>query len=308
MEAFFVPPVNHYPLAGDFLRQHCPDIPPGHLKQLLKRGKFLRGDIPLMAHQRLAPGEIIALPGNALFRQRLSEGSPPILYESEQSLVVSKPAALAVHTGVGHRDDNLLLRLSATMRQRKVRYRLHPVHRLDKETTGALILAKGKRSASRLGTLMMAGHISKTYLAIARDNLPREGTLDTPVPSHGKQRSALSSFRVLARAEGRCLLELTLHSGRTHQIRRQLADAGAPLVGDSRYAPGESSPATFSLHCRSICFPGGESDELISVSAPLPTTFLSNMAHFEFDSAATIVELEAFRKFGGALSKRALKE
>lgn len=269
---FLVVPPSDRPLpAIEVLLRQLPDLPQGYLAQLLRQGKFRTPSAPLAAATPLAGGTPVLLPGGEAFRARVAAGSPPLLFESESALVVGKPSGLAVHAGVGHRDDNLLRRLAATFRRRGAPYRLHPVHRLDRETSGALLIAKGRRAAGTFGRQLMQGEIGKTYLAVVQGFPGDKGTLDAPLEKRGALREARTDFRTLARFATASLLEIELHSGRTHQIRRQLADAGHPLVGDRRY--GGSTLAGLSrlfLHCHQLSLPPADDCPGISIDSPLP--------------------------------------
>ena len=292
----FVIVPEHMPVspAEAFLAAQFPDLPVGYLRQLLKKGKFRRNGTGLHTDTVVTPGDLIIVPGSQSFHHRVAEGSPAFLYESETVLIVNKPASLAVHAGVSHRHDNLLERLAKTLRQRKAPYRLHAVHRLDKETTGALLLAKGKKAASKLGQLMKEGGVSKQYLALIGGELPDSGELQTPVRAHGKLRTATSRYLTLERSRGLSLLKVELVSGRTHQIRRQLADAGAPLLGDRRYGDRSRTTPSFYLHSHRLSLTCAEDCEPLVVTAPLPQSMLKILANLGFNAHPEIPELQHY--------------
>ena len=278
------------------MHQQFPDLAQSYLAKLLKRGKFKCSDAPLQRDTLLQPGELLTLPGNHSFQEQIANGSPAILHETSTTLVVNKPALLAVHAGVGHRDDNLLLRLGVTMHQRRAPYRLHAVHRLDRETSGALLLAKGKQAAGTFGRHLMNGEVHKRYLALVCGKPASEGLLTTPLQQRGKLRESTTSFRTIAGNQHYSLLELDLHSGRTHQIRRHLAAAGTPLYGDRRYGAGHPHAPHFYLHCRQLSFPCPDSEALFSVIAPLPEAFLAKLCELGLQADTALQELGPYRR------------
>lgn len=303
MNICFAPPHSPPLPALEFLRQQFPDLPASYLSQLLKRGKFRIGTIPLRRETLLQPGDFITLPGSHSFQQRVHTGAPAILHESPMAMVVNKPALLTVHAGLGHQDDNLLRRMAATMQQRKAPYKLHAVHRLDRETSGALLLAKGKQAAGDFGRLLMNGDIQKQYLALVCGNPGEKGLMDAPLKHRRKLRTAATAFRTIARSHGYSLLQLELYSGRTHQIRRHLAEAGTPLYGDSRYGDRVPGSKQFYLHCRSLSWPFSGSGTRQTITAPLPEPMLAKLYELGFQHAAELPELPLYaRNFGEGLS------
>lgn len=241
--------------AQEWLRQQLPGVPAGYLRQLLRRGQICRGGLPLRADQPLAAGDCIALPANRRLDQLLAAPlpGPEILLETPEALIVAKPAGLAVHRGVGHETDHLGERLDLLLRQRRAPYRCAPIHRLDAATSGPLLYGKGRRAIAAFGEVFRDGPTSKRYLALVRDGLPPSGWLETPVPVRGRYREAATRFRLLGAAAGFALLELELLTGRRHQLRRQLADAGHPIAGDGRYrGPGPQGLERLFLHCQRL--------------------------------------------------------
>ena len=197
-----------------------------------------------------------------------------ILYEDAELLVIDKPAGLAVHPGPRtprSLEDHLdALRLGFQRRPA-------PAHRLDRDTSGCLLLARNPRALKRLGQLFEAGKVDKTYLALLAAPLGGEGEIEVPlkkvssreagwrmiVDSGGK--AALTRWRALAQGGGTTLVEFRPATGRTHQLRAHAAHALAPIVGDPVYGEGRGG---LRLHAAHIGFPwrGGR----IEVDAPLP--------------------------------------
>jgi RluA family pseudouridine synthase len=236
----------------ELLQRRISEAPTAYLRQLLRGGKIRLSGQPLGADSRLPAGARLSLPDS----QRLAElqqaaaRAVEVLSETPSLLVVFKPAGLAVHRGVGHEKDNLTERVRALMRQRREPYKIAPIHRLDVETSGPVVFGKGARAIAGLGKQFMERQVEKVYLALVAGKMPASGLLASPVPAKEKLKEAATAFRALSAGGGYSLLELHLLTGRTHQIRRQLADAGHPLAGDLRYrGPAPAGLSRLFLHC-----------------------------------------------------------
>ena len=285
--------VNHVAMADQRLRggASCWPTPwpcafrprPGPLlHQFVRKGRIRHGDQPLTASCRVASGMLLTVRSST----RLAElaglcGIAPeeLLFEDRHALVVYKPAGLAVHRAVGHEADNLVARVARFVALRHAPYRVAPVHRLDIGTSGPVLFGKGRWATGQYGQLLMAGQISKRYLALVAGRVPAQGELTTPVPEGELLKPALTRYRCLSAAGRFCLLELDLITGRPHQARRQLADAGWPIVGDRRYGgppwPGLGHPF---LHSHRLRFPGLETGEYHEVTCPLPAPLTEILA------------------------------
>ena len=207
-----------------------------------------------------------------------------IVYEDDWLLVVDKPAGVVVHPAPGHEHGTLVHGLVS----RGIRggHGLRPgvVHRLDKETSGLLIVARRDDAYRRLVATMAKREVSRVYLALLVGSLPQdEGTVDAPIGRHVRERKrmsvhtahprpAVTHFRVLARVSGYTLAEIRLETGRTHQIRVHMAALGHPVAGDATYG-GRSRPEGLSrhfLHAARLAFPHPEDGRPLAFSAPLP--------------------------------------
>lgn len=199
----------------------------------------------------------------------------PILYEDAQLLVIDKPAGLAVHPGP-RTPRSLEDRLDALRLGYK--YRPRPAHRLDRDTSGCLVLARGPRALKRLGRLFEAGAVEKDYVALLAGDVKGSGLIDAPlrkvsgrgagwrmiVAEGGKP--ARTRWRALGAAPGGTLVAFRPETGRTHQIRVHAAHALAPIAGDPVYGGG-SGPMR--LHAARVAFDwsGGRR---VDVAAPAP--------------------------------------
>lgn len=236
----------------ELLQRRIPEAPTAYLRQLLRGGKIRQSGQPLGAESRLTAGARLSLPDSQRLAelQQAADRAVEVLCETSSHLVVFKPAGLAVHRGVGHEKDNLTERVRALMRRRREPFKIAPIHRLDVETSGPVIFGKGARAIAGLGKQFMERRVEKVYLALVAGKMPASGLLTSPVPAKEKLKEAATAFRALSAGGGYSLLELHLLTGRTHQIRRQLADAGHPLAGDSRYrGPAPAGLSRLFLHC-----------------------------------------------------------
>lgn len=260
--------------ALEILENRLPAAPSSFIRQLLRKGKILRSGKAVNTTTVLNSGDRLTLPDSVRLRELLQASEHmkvEILQENRLWAVVYKPAGIAVHRGCGHESDNLTDRVQAWMQKQGVSFRVSPVHRLDVGTSGPVLFAKGRKAASILGQALMAGQMEKTYLTLAPGCLPETGLLSSPVPAKGKLKEATTRYRVLSRNGEWMLLQLDLISGRTHQIRRQLADAGHPLAGDSRYGGASLTGLTRPfLHCYWLEWPDPEDGIRQSITCPLP--------------------------------------
>jgi tRNA pseudouridine32 synthase / 23S rRNA pseudouridine746 synthase len=214
-----------------------------------------------------------------------------VLYRDGLILVIDKPAGIAVHPGPGN-GPNLESGFDA------LRFGLpHPpalAHRLDRDTSGCLVLGRHSKALRRLGALFAAGQIGKIYWAVV-DGAPAEteGRIEAPLKklSRGggwrmvidpQGQRAVTEYRVLGAAQGRAWLELRPCTGRTHQIRVHCAALGCPVAGDPVYGrPASREPLL--LHARAISLPLYAGRPPIAVIAPAPPHMLAVLASLGYD-------------------------
>ncbi len=259
---------------GCFLQRRIPAAPAGYMRQLIRKGRLRLNGEPCSGLEILTVGDILILPASQRLAELLALGQYEqidILLQGPDFLAVYKPAGLAVHRSLGHETDNLADRVNRWLQRQRQPYRALPVHRLDVGTSGPLLFAKGRRAAAALGGLFMAGKVEKSYLALVSGTLAEQGELLSPVPAKGRLRCAATRYRTLARSDEHTLLQLELISGRKHQLRRQLADAGHPLVNDRRYGGEKFLGGRWPfLHCNRLAWPGSADQPHQVVNCALP--------------------------------------
>lgn len=203
-----------------------------------------------------------------------------LLYRDGLMLILDKPAGIAVHKGPKGGDN-----LEAAFDSLRFGLPRQPAlaHRLDRDTSGCLVLGRHRKALQRLGTLFKAGKIGKTYWAVC-ENTPvtEEGLIDLPLSTREPGRGwwmkvdpegapAQTKWRVLGQNAGHTWLELTPLTGRTHQLRVHCAAMGWPLLGDPIYGAAANLPDTqLHLHARRISVPLYPSKPAIVAEAPLP--------------------------------------
>jgi len=231
----------------DFLRKHLPAATPERVLALLRDGEVTVRGKPVRAGRKLWGGEELLLAGSAPARARKVEGPAiPVLAETPDLLTVDKPAGWSVEPEPGQ--VSVVELLACQQPGFDVGGAALPgvVHRLDRNTTGALVVARTDRGLVELQRAFHEGKVAKHYLAVVLGTPPDDGRFDTPYardPSHARRyttrldspRRATLSWRLVERLPGAAALDVTLETGRTHQIRCQFADAGFPVLGDSLY-------------------------------------------------------------------------
>jgi 23S rRNA pseudouridine1911/1915/1917 synthase len=211
-----------------------------------------------------------------------------IIYEDEDLLVINKVAGMVVHPAPGHLDDTLVNAVLAYCPELLGVEGLRPgiVHRLDRDTSGLIIVAKNARTQAALIEQMKQHEIVKRYQALVEGIVSVDsGSIDAPIgrdPRHRQQmavtatgsREARTHFRVLERFHRHTLLLLQLETGRTHQIRVHLKAIGHPVVGDSVYGSGNTrgshSLKRQFLHAFQLIFTHPSTGQLLELEAPLP--------------------------------------
>lgn len=278
----------------NFLLTRLKGVPRSHIYRLIRSGQVRVNSGRVKAHYRLQAGDRVRVPPVrrssapriADANQGLAWLERCIIYEDERLLVVDKPAGLAVHGGSG-----LAFGLIEGLRSLRPELKtLELVHRLDRDTSGCIMVAKRRSALRQLHALMREGAVRKQYLALVQGQWQHgEIAVDAPllVDRHGggakvrispEGKPALSQFRLVSHYDRfASLLEVEIPTGRTHQIRVHAVAAGHPIAGDERYGDEvfnarcqELGLDRMFLHAQLIEFIWPESDAEFIVSAPLP--------------------------------------
>lgn len=278
----------------NFLIARLKGVPRTHVYRLIRSGQVRVNSRRAGPHQRLEAGDKVRIPpvrpakdggGPAVRPQSAGWIEDRVLYEDADLLVLDKPAGLAVHGGSG-------VSLGAIELMRAARpdaTSLGLVHRLDRETSGCLLLAKKQSSLRRLQAQFREGTVEKIYLALLVGNLKSaERTVNAPLLTSERRggerhvrveesgKAALTRFAVEERLPGATLVRVTLLTGRTHQIRVHAAHIGLPLAGDDRYGHAADPIAEryglkrLFLHAATIAFDSPRDERVLRVESPLP--------------------------------------
>jgi len=273
------------------LVRHLPQFSRSKIQSLVKSGRVTLEGEPVRCNDEVHGGEVYLLEEEPL---KLPAGARPenipldILYEDSELIVINKPAGMVVHIGAGHEDGtlvNALLHHSGSLSSGSEEHRPGIVHRLDKETSGCIVVAKNDQIHSALSKQFADRKIRKTYLAIIR-GIPRhtKGTIDLAIGRHPVQRQkmtprrapsgreAVTDYELLSSREGWSLVACMPRTGRTHQIRVHLQSLGHPIAGDSLYGKREHFGRHL-LHAWKLEFVHPSTGKTLLCVAPLPEDF-----------------------------------
>ncbi|MEA2514719.1 MAG: rRNA synthase [Thermomicrobiales bacterium] len=285
-----------------YVAAQLPDLSRGHIQRLIDDGQILVDGVPRRRTFKVTPGEIVTVHVPAPAEVALEPEPIPleILYEDEDVLVLDKPAGMVVHPAPGHPRGTLVNALLYHAPEIAVAGSNRPgiVHRLDKDTSGLMVVAKSDRGRRTLVEQWNRHTVEKGYIALVRGIVePDMATVDVPIgrdpkdrqrmAAVGNGRQALSHLRVRERfpEPGATLLDVDIETGRTHQIRVHLAFIGHPVVGDAIYnrsagpLGGKQSiaPRQF-LHAARLSFALPD-DRRVAFESPLPVDLLETLSH-----------------------------
>ena len=271
-----------------FLHERLPQFSRSRLQEWIKSGLVLvdgakvRSSYPLRGQQTISvtPGELPPLKAEA-------EDLPlRILYEDQDVIVIDKAAGMVVHAGAGHTKGtlvNALLHHFGSLSSLNGELRPGIVHRLDRDTSGVLVVARNNAAHQALAQQFQSRQVEKAYLALVHGHpRPAQGRITSPITrdpirrtrmtTHlGTGRSALTDYRVIEEFKNMSLLEVRIGTGRTHQIRVHLASLGHPVFSDRLYgAPAALGFSRFFLHAFRLSFRSPSSGQPITIESPLP--------------------------------------
>jgi len=274
-----------------FLHRRLPQYSRARLQEWIRQGRVRVGGRPTKPSLVLKGSEVVEVePVELPPLKAVPEAIPlEVLYEDEDLVAVNKPAGMVVHAGAGNPSGtlvNALLHRFQTLSSLGGDLRPGIVHRLDRYTSGVILIARTDAAHRSLAAQFSGREVEKVYLALVHGRLAADsGRIDKPIARDPQRRTrmtarlaagrpALTSYRVLRRWPRFSYLELRLHTGRTHQIRAHLAAIGHPVVGDRLYGapariPGLPALSRFFLHAHRIRFRSPSTGRPLTVEAPL---------------------------------------
>ena len=305
--------VEHVPIGDqldgqridNFLMAHVKGVPRSHIYRVLRRGEVRVNKGRVKPSYRLRAGDLVRIPPLRVIEPRpagqapasqLRELASAVLFEDERLLAIDKPSGLAVHGGSG-----LSFGLIEAMRQLRPGMELELVHRLDRDTSGCLLLAKRRSALRELHQLIRENKVEKRYLALLVGQLPgREITADAPLRKNtlrsgervvlvdsAEGKPARTRFRRLRSFGDLTLVEARLITGRTHQIRVHAAHLGAPLAGDEKYGDAQVNRTLRAtglkrlfLHASVLRFQPQYRNTPLTIEAPLPAELEAVLQRF----------------------------
>ncbi|WHZ19174.1 MAG: LSU rRNA pseudouridine(1911/1915/1917) synthase [Rhodanobacteraceae bacterium] len=303
-------------LAGQRFDQILPQLFLGHSRARLaaevKAGRITLDGRKTVPRARVRGGEAVEWDsaGEPALDDRPEAIGLAVVFEDADLLVIDKPAGLVVHPGAGNRDGTLLNALLHHAPDLARIPRAGIVHRLDKDTSGLLVVARTLPAHTALVAMLAARDIHRRYAAIVNGVPVAGGTVDAPLDRHPSDRlrravreggrPAVTHYRVREKFRAHALLRCELESGRTHQIRVHMAHAGYPLVGDPLYGKGLRLPRGATpelaealrgfkrqaLHAERLAFAHPVSGKALEFEADPPQDFLDLLAALRKDAAA----------------------
>lgn len=272
MLTYTITPCDHCRRLESFLRTLLPTAALGYPRKLIKSGAVKRNGTAATPDTFLYNSDIITLKESVTLTNLLREYRPAldILYEDDQIVVVNKPAGLAMHR-TAELEDDLVEQGMAYMEWRGTPCKLYPVNRLDRGTSGTVILAKSSSSAGIYGRQVKETGLDKLYLALVEGVAPQSGVISEPLDD----KESETRYEVMTNGAGCSLLAVTPISGRMHQIRRHLEGIGHPVLGDKRYGSHDLPDYEgFALHSFKTALMRPDNAPL-TVCAPLPENLLA---------------------------------
>lgn len=270
------------------LTQEMPDMSRSYLQQLIKDEAVFVNEKLEKANYKCRLGDVVkvSVPEPVDLEVVAQNLDLDIVYEDEYVIVVNKPAGMVVHPAPGTLDGTLVNGLMYHVKDLSgINGVNRPgiVHRIDKDTSGLLMVAKNDLAHESLVQQLVDKTVTRRYLALVHGEIPHDkGSIDAPVGRDPKDRKkmtvveggkhAVTHFEVKERFKGYTLVECRLETGRTHQIRVHMRYIGFPLAGDPQYGPRKTLPTPFGqfLHAAVLGFDHPKTDEYLEFTAALP--------------------------------------
>ncbi|ABV33231.1 MULTISPECIES: RluA family pseudouridine synthase [Pseudothermotoga] len=269
---------NSYRRLDKFLRNELKAVPLSEIYKLLRTGCVqVNGKTVRKPYTELYVGDKVTIKADlAVYRQKKDLPSIPlkldILYEDDNLLILNKKAGITIHPSEKTRSTTLIQGLH--FYGAKKGFKPHLVHRLDRDTSGVLVIAKNVKTARTLSHMFRNRLVKKEYITLVSGKIFGDGFIDKPLDGS----EALTEYKVLENFRDTSLLRVILHTGRTHQIRKHFALIGNPVVGDILYGDKKVNELFKKkhnlrrqfLHCIRISFTNPSEPGVISIKAPLP--------------------------------------
>lgn len=252
------------------------------IRALKKHQGILKNDIPTFTNQRVVPGDIIHI--RWLYQHQAIEPAPlplSIIYEDTDLLVIDKQWGILSHPAKTCPEPTIANAALYHWQATGSCANFHPVTRLDRNTSGLMLIAKHKWAHQQLNEQSIRRRIHKEYMAIVHGHVtPSSGTINVPIARlpgsiimrrvAGDGQNAVTHFQVSAHLKNASLLTLVLETGRTHQIRVHLAHIGHPIIGDSLYGENSGCISRQALHAAKLSFFHPRTKEQLNLHAPVP--------------------------------------
>jgi 23S rRNA pseudouridine1911/1915/1917 synthase len=293
LQCFDVDPAEAGERLDRLVAKHL-DMSRSAVQRIIRDGSLLvDGETSSPAYKVRGGERVVAwLPDEGLLSQEIAV---PVVFEDEHLLVVDKPAGLVVHPGAGNRSGTLVnALLGRGIAGGEDPDRPGVVHRLDRDTSGLMVLAKGEPAYSKLVEMMAGRRVGRVYRAVVvGEGLPETGTVDSPVgrdPDNptlmaaGVGRPAVTHFEVLREAAGHTMLRVRLETGRMHQIRVHLSAIGHPVYADPLYGTPVADNRLW-LHAERLSFVHPVSGEDLKFESSLPEDLRESAALLGFGDA-----------------------
>ena len=285
-----------------YVRRVLPGLPLSAIYKLIRTKKVRVNGARAEESQLLAAGDVVSIRDQAVKERPATGGAEgaakrpmkrtfEVLHEDAHILVCAKPAGLAAHPGTGVTGPTLVDEVRGYLGEvPEGEFKPAPAHRLDRETSGVVVVAKTRQAIVKLAETFTEQHPKKVYLALVMGHVPREGVIDSPLAerqqtSASKQargvnlQSAVTRYRALGQGREASLVEVEIETGRTHQIRRHFQSIGHPVLGDDKYgdfpfnrrARAQWGLKRMFLHAARLGLPHPVTGQAMTFRAPVPS-------------------------------------
>lgn len=277
-----------------FVAENKPDVSRTYIQHLISKHNILVNDCSVKSNYKLSANDIVTVTIPELIEPNICAENIPldILYEDDDIIVVNKPKQMVVHPAKGHYTGTLVNALMYHCKDNLsgINGVMRPgiVHRIDSDTTGALVVCKNDFAHNIIAEQLKVHSITRKYIAIVHNVIKNDyGTVNAKIGRHPNNRlkmeadvnngkEAITHYRVVERFKNFTYIECTLETGRTHQIRVHMSSIGYPLLGDSVYGPAHCPYKLTgqTLHAKTLGFNHPRTGEYMEFEAPIPDYFL----------------------------------